>query len=157
MKTFQKIVEKLTQKGLKISMMESCTGGGISNSITNIEGSSEVFEFCAVTYSNDYKIKMGVSKELIEKYSVYSFEVACDMAKAITSYTNSDYGIGVTGKLNRVDPHNNSGKDNEVFVSIYDKEKDIINSFQVTVTEETREKNKELVINRIIEELEDMI
>ncbi|MBQ3307418.1 MAG: CinA family protein [Bacilli bacterium] len=157
MKTFQKIVEKLTQKGLKISMMESCTGGGISNSITNIEGSSEVFEFCAVTYSNDYKIKMGVSKELIDEYSVYSFEVSGDMAKAITSFTNSDYGIGVTGKLNRVDPHNLKGNNNEVFVSIYDKRNDILNSFKIVVTEESRKKNKELVINRIIEELEEMI
>lgn len=46
--------------------MESCTGGGVANAITNIEGSSRVFMFGAVTYSNEYKIKMGVNRNIIE-------------------------------------------------------------------------------------------
>ena len=49
---------------------------------------------------------MGVNSELIEEYSVYSPEVAKDMARAITEYTNSNYGIGITGKLNKPDPNN---------------------------------------------------
>lgn len=50
--------------------MGSCTGGGIANAITNIEGASEILKFSAVTYSNEFKIKMGVDEKIIEKYTV---------------------------------------------------------------------------------------
>ena len=73
---FKKVVEKLTENKETIATMESCTGGGVANAITNIEGASSVLKFSAVTYSNEYKIKMGVSSEVIDKYSVYSQETA---------------------------------------------------------------------------------
>ena len=50
----KEIIEKLTKLKKTISTMESCTGGGVANTITNIEGSSEVFSFGAITYSNEY-------------------------------------------------------------------------------------------------------
>ena len=108
------IVNLLIKKGKTISTMESCTGGALVNEITNIPGSSEVIKFSAVTYSNEFKIKMGVPKEIIEKYTVYSMETAKAMAKTISKFTESDYGVGITGKLNRVDPYNKMGNDNEV-------------------------------------------
>ena len=114
----EEIVKILKSKGYTISTMESCTGGGIVNAITNIEGASDVLKFSAVTYSNEYKIKMGVSKDTIDKYSVYSTEVAKEMSKCISDFTDSTYGIGVTGKLNRIDKNNLNGKDNQVFISI---------------------------------------
>ena len=67
----KELVEKLLDLGKTISTMESCTGGGVANAITNIAGASEVLKFSAVTYSNEFKIKMGVSSEIIDKYSVY--------------------------------------------------------------------------------------
>ena len=85
--------------------MESCTGGFIASSITDVEGSSEILKFSAVTYSNEYKIKMGVKKETIDEYSVYSIEVAKEMSKQISDFAGSNYGIGITGKLNRQDEH----------------------------------------------------
>ena len=121
MKTFKKIIEELTKRGETISTMESCTGGGVADAITSIEGASEVLKFSAVTYSNEYKIKMGVNPDIIDKYSVYSIETAHEMALNISKFTNSDIGIGITGKLNRADENNNFGKDNEVFISIYYK------------------------------------
>ena len=117
----REVVEKLIEQGKTISTMESCTGGGVADSITSIEGASEILKFSAVTYSNEFKIKMGVSEEVINNYSVYSEETANEMSKNISLFTNSDYGIGVTGKLNRVDVNNPYGEDNVVFISIYDK------------------------------------
>lgn len=111
----KEIIEKLTNLNKTISTMESCTGGGIANAITNIEGASEVFKFSAVTYSNEYKIKMGVDKNIIDEYSVYSMETANEMSKNISKFTNSNYGIGITGKLNRVDRFNPYGLDNVVY------------------------------------------
>lgn len=87
------VIKLLTEKNKTISTMESCTGGGIANAITNIEGSSEVFKFGAVTYSNEYKIKMGVSSNIIDKYTVYSTETSNEMSKNISNYTNSNYGL----------------------------------------------------------------
>ena len=83
--------------------MESCTGGSLAGCITNIPGASEIFKFGAVTYSNEFKIKMGVSSGVMDKYSVYSIETAMEMSKNISKFTNSNYGIGITGKLNRKD------------------------------------------------------
>ena len=157
MKTFKKVIEKFTKLNKTISTMESCTGGGVVNALTNIEGASEVIKFSAVTYSNEYKIKMGVSKDIIDKYSVYSFETAKEMSKKISEFTNSNIGIGITGKLNRVDVHNPYGEDNVVFISIYDKDKEEYNTFKVEAKASSRELNKELVIDRIIDELEKVI
>ena len=124
MKDFSNIVKLLIKNNKTISIMESCTGGGVANAITNIEGASEVFKFGAVTYSNEYKIKMGVSRDIIDKYSVYSMETANEMSKNISLFTNSNYGIGITGKLNRIDKYNPYGKDNIVYISIYDSDND---------------------------------
>ena len=149
----KELVEKLIKLNKTISTMESCTGGGLANEITSIEGASEVLKFSAVTYSNEFKIKMGVDKCVIDKYSVYSIEVAREMSKNISLFTNSDYGVGITGKLNRVDSNNLYGKDNVVFISIYDKEKDYYYDFDLEVLKASRKENKELVINKIISEL----
>ena len=64
---FKNIIHKLQLKQLTIAAMESCTGGGVANAITNMEGAGEIFKFSAVTYYNEYKIKMGVDKEVIDK------------------------------------------------------------------------------------------
>ena len=153
----QRIIKKLTDLNKTIATMESCTGGGVANSITNIEGASEVIKFSAVTYSNEFKIKMGVSEDIILKYSVYSIETAMGMSKSISVFANSNYGIGITGKLNRVDKHNMFGNDNVVFVSIYDKDLDKFYNYQIEVDKPSRKENKELVINLIIEKLLEII
>ena len=151
------VVELLRKKGKTISTMESCTGGGLANAITNIEGASEVLFFSAVTYSNEYKIKMGVDKNIIDQYSVYSMETAMEMSKKISIFTGSDYGIGITGKLNRKDINNPYGKDNTVFVSIYIKEKNEFKNFSYTVDGLTRKENKEFIIRNIEVELKNII
>ena len=153
----QEIVNKLIKNKQTISTMESCTGGYISSSITNIEGSSEIIKFSAITYSNEYKIKMGIHKETINKYTVYSQEVANEMSKTISNYTNSDYGIGITGKLNSPDPNTQSGLDNLVYISIYDKNKNIYHSDIVRCKNQSRIENKELVLNKIIEILKNIL
>ena len=155
MKTFKEIIEYLTKNNMTISTMESCTGGAVVNAITSIEGASEVLKYSAITYSNEYKIKMGVDPKVIEKYSVYSIETAHEMSKNISKFTNSDIGVGITGKLNRADQNNNYGKDNEVFISIYYKGEFYDTS--ITVTKETRAKNKEVIIETIIDKLEELL
>lgn len=151
----KEIIEMLTERGQTIATMESCTGGGLANAITNIEGASEVLKFSAVTYSNEYKIKMGVDSKVIDEYSVYSIETAHEMAYNISKFANSAFGVGITGKLNRADEHNNYGKDNEVFVSIYYK--DEYYDLDINVDKKTRKENKDIVIAKIIEKLSEIL
>ena len=150
MKTFKKIVLELIKRGETIATMESCTGGGVANAITSIEGASEVLRFSAVTYSNEYKIKMGVSSAIIDKYSVYSAQTAASMAKSISDFTESDLGIGVTGKINTPDPANLRGSDSEIFVCIYDREIHYYDQFKIDAMPNVeRNINKEYIVNVI--------
>ena len=153
----EEIIKILTLRKENISTMESATGGYIANAITNVEGASEVFSFGAVTYSNFYKIKLGVDKNLIKKYSVYSMEVAHDMSRAITEYTNSRYGIGVTGKLNRADRFNLSGKNNIVYISVFDQRKNNYLDSVLEMEDTTREENKKKILLEIVTLLKKML
>ena len=119
MDMIEKLVHELTEKKLTISFMESASGGGLANAVTNVEGASEVLGFSAVTYSNEFKIKMGVPQEVILKYTVYSMETAREMARCIKKFSNASIGVGVTGKLNRVDKYNLYGDDHVVFVAVF--------------------------------------
>ena len=157
MKNFKNVVSKLIDKGFTISTMESCTGGGVVDKITNIPGASKVLKFSAVTYSNEYKIKMGVDSNVIDKYSVYSMETACLMALNISLFSNSNIGIGITGKLKRKDPFNDYGDDNKVYISIYNKDNDVYCNDIVICKYNDRKKNKELIIDKIIDKLEEIL
>ena len=150
MEKLDKIVKMLKEKNKYVSTMESCTGGGLVNAITNIPGASEILKFSAVTYSNEFKIKMGVPKETIDTYSVYSMETAIDMSKKISEFTNSNYGIGITGKLNRADINNLAGDDNMVYFSIYNNDTNTNYNDSIRVSKSSREENKDEVIIKIV-------
>ena len=145
-----KVVELLIKNNKTISTMESCTGGSLVNAIINIPGASEVLKFSAITYSNEYKIKLGVDSKIIDKYTVYSIETADEMSKVISNYTNSNYGVGITGKLSRPDINNPYGEDNLVFISIYNKDNNKYYHKEIKVDKITREENKNIVIEEII-------
>ena len=147
------IVEILSNKNKTISSMESCTGGMFANEITNVEGSSNVFKLGLVTYSNEFKEYFGVSKDIIEKYSVYSIETAEEMAKNVSKISNSNYSVGITGTLGNVDPYNKADDLNKVFISIYDKEKDKFNNFEIKPIGNDRLQKKEYIVSYIKEKL----
>lgn len=117
----KEIIEILKNKKQTIACMESCTGGMLASQITNIDGSSDVFNLGLVTYSNNWKEYFGVNKATIEEYTVYSIEVAKEMARAISKFAKSDWGIGITGQLGKKDLKNNSNKLNTVYFAIYNK------------------------------------
>ena len=153
----KEIVEKLTKLNKTISTMESCTGGLLANTITNIEGASEVYKFGVVPYSNEYKIKLGVDKQLIEKYTVYSQEVASNMAHTIANIANANYGIGITGKLNKPDKNNQFDKDNVVYISIYNSSQKKYYNKKIYLDNDTRENSKKYVVDQVIQQLKQII
>jgi len=92
------LVKALSEKNLKVATAESCTGGLISKRITEIPGSSKVFELGICTYSNDAKVNMlGVNKDTIDKFGAVSYNTAVEMAQCIRKIANADIGLGVSG------------------------------------------------------------
>jgi len=95
---FQVVFDILLKKRMKISFAESCTGGMISNELTNISGSSKVYGFGLNTYSNSAKRKiLNVSDNLLKKYGAVSREVVRVMVKNLIKLSKSDIGIAVSG------------------------------------------------------------
>lgn len=150
------IVNWLIEKKLIIATMESCTGGGIANEITNISGASAVLRESYVTYCNEAKIKQGVAKEVIDTHSVYSPETATEMAKAAKKNAKSDIAIGVTGQLGRIDPNNPVDKLNCVWFAVLDQN-NVITVREVRASKDERKKQKEFIIQAIAETLLDLL
>jgi len=93
------IVKRFTENKILIAIAESCTGGYISHMITNISGSSLIFERGVVSYGNQAKIDiLNVDPEIIEKFGAVSEEVAKQMAQGVRIISKPcTIGIGVTG------------------------------------------------------------
>ena len=93
-----KIVKLLTKKKLTISFAESCTGGLLSSSITNISGSSKVFNMGLITYSNNAKLKLlKIPKKTITNYGAVSYETCLSMVKNLNKISKSNISISITG------------------------------------------------------------
>ena len=94
----EKTVKLLTEKNLKIASAESCTGGLISEMITDVSGASAVFECGVCSYSNAVKMKLlGVKKETIDKYTEVSVQTAEEMAKGVLELSSADISVSTTG------------------------------------------------------------
>ncbi len=89
--------ELLRRRGLTLATMESCTGGLLADSITNVAGSSAYFKGGIVSYTNELKIAHGVPASLIEEHGAVSAQVAQAMAQAVRTGLGADYGLGITG------------------------------------------------------------
>jgi SrtB family sortase len=94
----QVVVDDLKQKGLKIALAESCTGGLIAKRLTEISGSSQVFDCCVVSYSDAIKQSLlGVQRETLEKFGAVSSQTAAEMAEGARLTSGADIGVGITG------------------------------------------------------------
>ena len=94
----QRIGFLLSQKKLKLSIVESCTGGSLAKLVTDVPGASEWFDCGFITYSNESKIRsVNVPEELIAQNGAVSQKVALAMAKGGLDVTNADIVISTTG------------------------------------------------------------
>ncbi|MGM0689490.1 MAG: competence/damage-inducible protein A [Bacillota bacterium] len=97
--TLADIVAKLlTEKKLTLSLAESCSGGLLSDTITDIPGSSKFYRGAVIAYSNEAKIKaLGLNSELLTREGEVSDAVARAMAEGAKSFLKTDLGVGITG------------------------------------------------------------
>ncbi len=97
-KTANELLKSLRKKKMRLATAESCTGGLIAMAITDIPGSSEVFERGFVTYSNESKIDLlTVPTFYMEDYGAVSMEVAVAMAEGALLMSRADVSVSVTG------------------------------------------------------------
>ena len=92
------VVDALRAVGKTLATAESCTGGLLAKRITDVAGSSDVFEMGCVTYANRVKEKLlGVPHETLEAHGAVSEETARAMAEGIVRASGADIGVGITG------------------------------------------------------------
>ena len=94
----REVVEANRKLGRRIAVAESCTGGLVSAALTEIPGSSEVFEVGYVTYSNAAKIsQLKVSEEVVETFGAVSVATAWAMARGALASSEADAAVAITG------------------------------------------------------------
>jgi nicotinamide-nucleotide amidase len=92
------VVERNLALGRRVSVAESCTGGLVAAALTEIPGSSEMFECGFVTYSNDAKLDiLKVSSDVIDTFGSVSVAVAWSMAQGALELSGADVAVAITG------------------------------------------------------------
>ncbi len=136
----KRVHEIFKERGLTLSVAESCTGGLISHYITTLPGASNFFKAGVVAYSAEAKKKiLGISPSTIEKYGVVSENTVREMSDKVRSLTGADYALSTTGNLG---PDVLEGKEKGLIYIAVSKTGDTISKeFMLTGN---REENKEV-------------
>lgn len=154
----EELVNKLREKNLIIATAESCTGGMLAKKITDISGSSGIFEMGLVSYANRIKNEfLGVSNDVLNTVGAVSEETARQMALGITKLAKSDIGVGITGIAGP------TGGTSEkpvglVYYSIYLKREDklIVNKLLLKGSrDKIREQTTQMVIEEILKNIQE--
>ena len=94
----REVVEANRKAARRIAVAESCTGGLVSAAITEIAGSSDVFEAGYVTYSNASKVhQLRVSEDVVETFGAVSIATAWAMARGALAASEADVAVAITG------------------------------------------------------------
>ena len=92
------ILDAARAQGVMIATAESCTGGRVAAALTDIAGSSDVFDRGFVTYSNAAKVAMlGVSPATLDAHGAVSVETAAEMAEGVLAHSLADLAVSITG------------------------------------------------------------
>ncbi|MBD3193494.1 MAG: nicotinamide-nucleotide amidohydrolase family protein [Candidatus Lokiarchaeota archaeon] len=143
-----------TEKNKKVAFAESCTGGYICHMITNISGSSEVFERGIVCYSNDSKEELlKVPHETLIKHGAVSEQVADKLCRGIRKISNVNVGIGITGIAG---PTGGTAEKPVGLVYIGISTESIVNVYKYIIKKE-RIKFKKEVLKKVLVLLDDYI
>ncbi len=150
------LVNKLIEKKLVIATAESCTGGLLAKKITDVSGSSKIFEMGLVSYANRIKNEfLEVPNEVLNTVGAVSEETAKQMAIGVTKLAKSDIGVGITGIAGPTGgtPEKPVGL---VYYSIYFKAEDKLIVKKLLLKgnrDEVREQTTEIVIEEVLKNM----
>ena len=92
------LIKLLIRKKIKISVVESCTGGLLASAITSISGASKIFNLGLITYSNRAKIKiLRVNKNIIKRFGAVSYECCYAMVNNLSKISKTNINVSITG------------------------------------------------------------
>jgi len=92
------LIKLLIRKKIKISVVESCTGGLLASAITSISGASKIFSLGLITYSNQAKIKiLRVNKNIIKRFGAVSYECCYAMVNNLSKISKTNINVSITG------------------------------------------------------------
>ena len=92
------LIKLLIRKKIKISVVESCTGGLLASAITSIGGASKIFNLGLITYSNQAKIKiLKVNKNIIKRFGAVSYECCYSMVNNLSKISKTNINVSITG------------------------------------------------------------
>ena len=153
MSSSKRINQLFREKGRTLGSVESFTGGGFANAITNVSGASHFYKGGFVTYATEEKNRLlGISYELIDRYGVVSQEIAGEMAGHARCLLNVDYCVSFTGNAG---PTAMEGKPvGEIYIGIAYADKCQVYGYHL---EGDREEIKNKAINIAFELLENLI
>ena len=153
----EEVVKLLNEKGLKLTTAESCTGGLIAKRITDVSGSSNVFECGVVSYANRIKHELlGVKEETLEEYGAVSEETAREMVSGALKISSADLAVAVTG----IAGPNSDSTDKPVglvYIAFSDGKETVVkkylNAFKENVRESNRQKSADEALKTVLEYL----
>ncbi len=93
----RKVIDGHRRHGTRVAVAESCTGGLVAAALTEVPGSSEVLEASFVVYSNEAKVALGVSSDVIETFGAVSEATAWSMAQAALKRSAAHLAVAITG------------------------------------------------------------
>ena len=92
------LIKLFIKKKIKISVVESCTGGLLASALTSISGASKIFSLGLITYSNQAKIKiLWVNKNIIKKFGAVSHECCYAMVNNLSRISKTNINVSITG------------------------------------------------------------
>ena len=153
----EKLVLLLKEKGLTLATAESCTGGLISKRITDVSGSSEVFNCGIVSYSNEIKTKiLRVSEDTLKTYGAVSENTVREMVKGVLDISGDDIAVAVSG----IAGPNSDSTDKPVgliYIAVSDGKQTRVKELRNNFTENIRENNRNKAADEAFQMLIDLI
>jgi nicotinamide-nucleotide amidase len=148
------VSSQLKRQGLRIATAESCTGGLVAHTFTNISGSSDYFDRGVISYSNEAKKELlGVQESFLLEFGAVSEQVAKSMAEGVRLKSNVDIGIATTG----IAGPTGGSKDKPVglvYIAISTKKETIVKRF---IFQGDRIQNKKCTCNEVLIMLHELL
>ena len=142
MRLEEKVVTLLREKNLVLSCAESCTGGLISKRITDVSGSSAVFNCSIVSYSNEIKEKvLNVKSETLKEFGAVSEQTVREMVKGVLDISGADIAVSVSG----IAGPNSDNTDKPVgliYIAVSDGVKIVVKKLNNQFTTDVRNSNR---------------
>lgn len=138
----EKLVSVLKSKNFVVATAESCTGGLIAKRITDVSGSSSVFNCGIVSYSNEIKNSvLGVSNETLKTYGAVSEQTVREMVAGVLKVSGADIAVSVSG-IAGPNSDNTSKPVGLIFLAVSNGKKTIVKKLENKFTENIRENNR---------------